>query len=109
MAALRQPTDDSGIDARTDEVLAGARADRARRIKDNRAKRTAAAANAKRSPRSFVLTWTDLEGWSQRYDVEQIASEVTPDDWALSARPRRDQSVRRRHQPHSGIAEHLSR
>ena len=44
------------------------------------------AANAKRSTRSFTLTWVELDGWTKRYDVEQIAAEVKSDDWALFLR-----------------------
>lgn len=86
VAALLKPADFTDVDSLADEVLAQAKADRARRIKANRAKRAADAANAKRSPRSFVLTWTELDGWSKKYDVEQIAREVKPDDWALFLR-----------------------
>lgn len=86
VAALTDPADetyvDSDMDAMTDEVLAQSRSDRTRRIKENRAARAAAAANARRSTRSFVLTWAELDGWTTRYDVEQIAGEVKPDDWA---------------------------
>ena len=85
-AELVKPTDDTDISQLADEVLKRARADRARRIKENREKRAAAAANAKRSPRSFVLTWAELDGWSKKYDVEQIARQVKPDDWALFLR-----------------------
>jgi ParB family chromosome partitioning protein len=27
-----------------------------------------------------------MDGWSKKYDVEQIAREITPDDWALFLR-----------------------
>jgi ParB family chromosome partitioning protein len=84
--ALMKPSADPDIGALADEVLAQARTDRARGIKENRAKRASAAAHAKRSPRSFTLTWTELDGWSKKYDVEQIAREVKPDDWALFIR-----------------------
>lgn len=86
VAALMTPTDDTDIDALADEVLAQAKADRARRIKENRATRAATAAHAKRSTRSFTLTWVELDGWTKRYDVEQIAAEVKSDDWALFLR-----------------------
>jgi ParB family chromosome partitioning protein len=86
IAELMKPTEDTDLDALTDEALAQAKVDRARRIKHNRAKRAAAAANAKRSPRSFLLTWAELDGWSKRYDIEQIAREVRDDDWALFLR-----------------------
>jgi len=85
-AARMKPSEDPDVDALTDEAIAEANADRTRRIKENRAKRAAAAANAKRSTRAFVLTWAELDGWSKRYDVAQIAREVKPDDWALFLR-----------------------
>ena len=86
VTAMTRATHNTDVDALADEVLAQAKADRARRIKDNRAKRAAAAANTKRSPRSFVLTWIELDGWTKKYDLEQIAREVKPDDWALFLR-----------------------
>ena len=85
-AERMKPSDDGELDAKTDKLLAQADADRKRRIKENRAKRAAAAANAKRSTRSFLLTWAELDGWSNRYDAEQLARELKPDDWALFLR-----------------------
>ena len=54
-------------------------------------RRTAPAARPKpptrkRSTRSFALKWAELDGWSKKYDVEQIAREIKPDDWALFLR-----------------------
>ena len=86
VAARMTPDEDPDVDALTDEFIAEADADRRRRIKENRAKRASAAANAKRSTRAFVLTWVELDGWSKRYDVEQIAREAKRDDWALFLR-----------------------
>lgn len=83
VAALMKASDNPEHDAGLDEALAQAAADRKRRVKENRARRAAAAANAKRSPRSFLLLWAELDGWSTKYDVAQIANEVKPDDWAL--------------------------
>ena len=40
----------------------------------------------KRSTRSFVLKWTELDGWSKKYDVEQIAGEIKAEDWTLFLR-----------------------
>lgn len=85
-AARKTPAQDTDVEALTDEMLAQAKADQARRTRENRTKRAAAAASAKRSPRSFALTWTELSGWTTKYDVEQIAREVKPDDWALFLR-----------------------
>jgi ParB family chromosome partitioning protein len=86
VAALADPVRDSELDALADDMLAQANADRARRIKENRARRASAAANVKRSPRAFLLTWAELDGWSKKYDIEQIAAEVKADDWALFLR-----------------------
>ena len=69
-----------------DEALEQAKADRRRRIKENRARREDEAANRKRSTRSFDLKWAEMDGWSKKYDVEQIAREIKPDDWALFLR-----------------------
>ena len=40
----------------------------------------------KRSTRSFALKWAEMDGWSKKYDAEQIAREITPDDWTLFLR-----------------------
>jgi ParB family chromosome partitioning protein len=34
-----------------------------------------------RTPRAFVLTWTELDGWSQWYDVDEIAAKISNDEW----------------------------
>jgi ParB family chromosome partitioning protein len=34
-----------------------------------------------RSLRSFILTWTELEGWSNLYDVDALARSLTTDEW----------------------------
>lgn len=34
-----------------------------------------------RSVRSFNLTWTDLDGWTEMYDVDALAAELTDADW----------------------------
>jgi ParB family chromosome partitioning protein len=86
VVARMEHSEDNDVDALTDEALADAKADHKRRIQENRAKRASAAANARRSPRAFVLTWAELDGWSKRYDVRQVACEVKPDDWALFTR-----------------------
>jgi ParB family chromosome partitioning protein len=86
VAARMTSSRDSDVDALTDEALAEAKADHRRRVRENRAKRASAAASAKRSTRAFVLTWAELDGWSKRYDVDQVAREVKPDDWTLFLR-----------------------
>ena len=35
-----------------------------------------------RSPRSFTLMWSELEGWTELYDVSELARDLKDDDWA---------------------------
>ncbi|WP_193315237.1 ParB N-terminal domain-containing protein [Nostocoides sp. F2B08] len=86
VAASATPADDNDVGDLAEKALKKAKADKARRIKENRAKREAAAANSKRSTRSFTLKWIELAGWSQKYDPEQIAREIKTEDWALFLR-----------------------
>ena len=86
VAVRMTSSQDPDVNALTDEALAEAKADHRRRVQENRAKRASAAASAKRSTRAFVLTWAELDGWSTRYDVEQVAREAKPDDWTLFLR-----------------------
>jgi ParB family chromosome partitioning protein len=84
LEAQRHPADlEAGLIVEAHDVLAAARKDRARRIKENRQKRASAAANAARSMRSFTLTWAELLGWSRHYDPARAARELSDDDWAL--------------------------
>jgi ParB family chromosome partitioning protein len=34
------------------------------------------------SPRSFVLMWSELEGWTALYDVAELAAALKDEDWA---------------------------
>ena len=78
--------DNTDVDKELDEALQQQAEDRRRRVRENRARREAEAANRKRSTRAFNLKWAELEGWSKKFDVEQIAREIKPDDWALFLR-----------------------
>lgn len=71
------------LDAEVEKMRAQNEADRRRRVRENRAKRAAAAAKAKRSVKSFGLVWREMDGWSSHYDASQIAAEVSPEDWAI--------------------------
>ena len=44
----------------------------------NKAKR----APRHRSPRSFTLMWSELEGWTELYDVAELARALKDDEWA---------------------------
>ena len=35
-----------------------------------------------RSPRSFTLMWSELEGWTKLYDVAELARDLKDDEWA---------------------------
>lgn len=35
-----------------------------------------------RTLRSFLLTWTELEGWTKRYDLEQLANDLSDEEYA---------------------------
>lgn len=85
LAELMQPGD-APIDGHLDEAIRQQQEDRRRRIKENKRRREEEAANRRRSTRSFTLKWAEMDGWSKRYDVEQIAREIKPDDWALFLR-----------------------
>lgn len=64
-------------------ALAQAKADRARRIRENRIKREAAAEAARRSVHSFALMWDDLSGWVHRYDPVKVGRELTDEQWTV--------------------------
>ena len=80
------PETDEEILAQAKETLAQSQEDHRQRVKENRAKRASAAANAKRSVRSFALMWAELDGWSKHYNTAAIAGELKADDWALFLR-----------------------
>lgn len=83
-AALMSHDDD--VDKAADELFTQRQAEHRRKVKENRAKREAEAARAKRSTKSFTLKWAELDGWTRRYDIEQVARELSADDWALFLR-----------------------
>lgn len=86
IAELMKAGDDADFDEDLDKKLKEQAEERRRRIKENRRRREEEAANRKRSTRSFNLKWAELDGWSKKYDVDQIAREIKPDDWALFLR-----------------------
>lgn len=88
-AALRQP--DPGVRASELALLA---ADAVARARSQRSA-TPGHANGNESPhlrlvllppRAFVALWTDLSGWSRKYDSEQLALELTDEQWAVFER-----------------------
>lgn len=81
----------AGQDARTAELAALAadaiaRIGAQKRAKQGKRKPTSAARPALTlvvlPPRAFVALWTDLEGWSKKYDPDTIAASLTAAEWA---------------------------
>ncbi len=47
----------------------------------NNLKRNQGSTSHFRSVRSFNLTWTELDGWTEMYDVDALAAQLTHEDW----------------------------
>ena len=98
MAALQlaEASDGSGtssspgdLETLAAEALARARQERARgggRVRSSRK----ADAPTRRSLRSFILTWTDLDGWSAHYDAEEVGVKLPDKDWETFERVLRE-------------------
>lgn len=56
------------------------------RIKKPVKQRPKPAPRRKRSTRAFVHTWTDMDGWSARFDPAEIATALSDEEWALFER-----------------------
>jgi ParB family chromosome partitioning protein len=100
MAALElaEASDDSrgsapdDLETLANDALARARQERARgggRIRSSRK----SDAPTRRSLRSFILTWTDLDGWSAHYDAEQVGVKLAHKDWETFERVLRETSA----------------
>lgn len=86
IAAMMEPGAENKLNEEAENALRQAKEDRRRRIQENKRRREDEAQNRNRSTRSFNLKWAEMDGWSQKYGVEQIAAEIKPDDWALFLR-----------------------
>lgn len=42
--------------------------------------------SAKRTTRAFVLTWSDLDGWTDHYDARALAADLSSEEWAMFER-----------------------
>jgi len=69
-------TPDAGLERLAQEALA-----RARSATKSKKTRSTATADAKLPVRSFVFLWHDLGGWWLRYDVAEIAAQLTDEQW----------------------------
>jgi len=73
--------DDAGVDLARLAVEALARVRQRDARKGARGLKTVTAVAQYRSLRSFILTWTELEGWSGLYGVNEIAASLEPEEW----------------------------
>lgn len=85
-ATMTVPEEDEETRRTSAELVEEAKRERRLRVQVNRQRRAAEAAAARRSVRAFVATWAELDGWTQRFDVEQLAREINDDDWRLFRR-----------------------
>jgi ParB family chromosome partitioning protein len=69
-------TPDAGLERLAQEALA-----RAKTATKSRKVRLAATADTKLPVRSFVYLWSDLSEWWLRYDVAEIAAQLTDEQW----------------------------
>lgn len=86
LAAHPSPEDDH-LDRLAAEAL-----DRVKQTKSRRAAKASSKPSAARAPqarppryrghRSFLLTWSELEGWTEHYDLEEIARDLTDEEYA---------------------------
>jgi ParB family chromosome partitioning protein len=97
MAALElaEPSDGSGRSSPDDlETLAAEALARARQERARGGDESAAAGRptpqTRRSLRSFILTWTDLDGWSAHYDAEEVGVKLADKDWETFERVLRE-------------------
>ena len=86
IAQFMKAGEDPHFDEDLDERRKAQAEERRRRIAENKRRREEEALNHKRSTRSFNLKWAEMDGWSKKYDVDQIAREIKPDDWAIFLR-----------------------
>ncbi len=85
-AAAPQPDDPAPneIELTSEAALARVRQERARSDARDRMRRRDTA--NRRTLRAFVLTWGDLDGWSQHYDPTEVGQQLSDADWAMFVR-----------------------
>jgi ParB family chromosome partitioning protein len=87
-AAVELVTERPNSDSVEDDDLGRLAAEALARVQQEKArsgvralKRKPTAVASYRSLRSFILTWTELEGWSRLYDVDELASSLKDAEW----------------------------
>lgn len=91
-AAIELTGGDLSTEAVTPEDVAQLRAEADERAKQDRARGGGRPRGRKKSPavsrslRAFVLTWSDLDGWSRHYNASEIAAQLKDSDWEMFER-----------------------
>ena len=74
-----EPESDPDLARRAEEALARAKSeDRQKRA----ARRRSVNRKQKKPVRAFVLTWGELVGWSEGYDVNEVAAKLSDEEWS---------------------------
>lgn len=77
----RAPSEaESDLDRQAQEAHARARREEAEKGRRNLARRSSTTSHF-RSVRSFILTWTELDGWTEMYDVDELAASLQETEW----------------------------
>ncbi|MEI2713891.1 MAG: ParB N-terminal domain-containing protein [Nocardioides sp.] len=75
---FQDPEPDPDLARRAEEALERARAeDRKKRA----ARRKRVTRSQSKPVRAFVLTWGELVGWSEGYDVDEVAAKLSDEEW----------------------------
>ncbi|WP_244928516.1 ParB N-terminal domain-containing protein [Nocardioides sp. W7] len=77
---LPVPTGTDDLTRQAQEAHARAEREAAEKGRKNLTRRPATTTHY-RSVRSFVLTWTELDGWTEMYDVDELAASLNDEDW----------------------------
>lgn len=91
-AAIELTGGDLSTEAVTPEDVAQLRAEADERAKQDHARGGGRPRGRKKSPavsrslRAFVLTWSDLDGWSRHYNASEIAAQLKDSDWEMFER-----------------------
>ena len=83
-----KPTPKPPTESNDEDELARLATEALERVRQDQARKGVRALKRKptgtphhRSLRSFILTWTELEGWAELYDVDEIAASLKDDEW----------------------------
>lgn len=81
---VRNVRESANVTAADEDELERLAREALERIKQPRTRRSGSSPTPKRkrSTRAFVHIWTDMHGWSERYDADEVGPELTDTEWA---------------------------